>query len=453
MVIMPYLVLAITFLFMFAMGLLVPALLVLSYSRFGAGLSLVFGIYIVDALMMGSGTINVGINLFFPDIVLGLIAAVAGLRLIFISELPDQNRAWLCFCTLIVVSLLTGLISFGTAAGVQARAYFYFMVSGLYAMSFTMDEKRLRLVFNALTVSAFVFVLLAFYRWIVYYTPIEELLPPGGIYNVDGAIRVVYSSNTLVIAQMLVCGLFFAAAARGYAIARFVSPVLLGTVLVLQHRSVWLAAMVGVLVRLLLGNSKSGSAAKQIVLVGAIIAVTAVPLVFSDKLSGVTQQVGASASNVLAGKGTAGERLNSWREIIKNWYTAGPRSILIGQSFGSDNTRYVEDSRGGTRKIDYLAHNFYVQTLFNTGLLGLGAFLLAAWYVMTGLYRICRAGHGGVEAEVLLVLMAMQLAYYIPYGTDYLQSFIFGISLAYVAGKDMLQRQTAIEGARQGAWT
>ena len=54
---------------------------------------------------------------------------------------------------------------------------------------------------------------------------------------------------------------------------------------------------------------------------------------------------------------------------------------------------------------------------------------------------------------MLLVLMAMQLAYYVPYGTDYLQSFIFGIALAYVAGKDLLQRQSVVEESPQGALT
>ena len=57
----------------------------------------------------------------------------------------------------------------------------------------------------------------------------------------------------------------------------------------------------------------------------------------------------------------------------------------------------MADSSGGTKKISYMAHNFYVQTLFNTGLLGLGAFLVAAWYVMAGLYRIYRDWPGAVS--------------------------------------------------------
>ncbi len=244
----------------------------------------------------------------------------------------------------------------------------------------------------------------------------------------------------------------FENAENGFTVARLFAPLLLGMVLVLQHRAVWLAALVGVMVRLMLGRSKSGSALSQVFLLFVIVAVTAVPLIFSEKLSGVTQQVGVSASQALSGQGTTGERLNSWKEIIRNWYGAGVRSVVIGQSFGTDNSRYVRDSRGATRKINYIAHNLYVQTLFNTGLLGLLAFLAATRYILVGLYRICRDDRGGIEAEVLLVLIVMQLAYYIPYGTDYLQSFLFGIALAYVAGKNALLSNVVLATPQKSVW-
>ena len=434
MIVLSYISLVLPFILMFALGLIVPAILVLSYSRPAVGLTLIFGIFLIDTLTMGDGQISLGINLFYADIALGMIALIAGLRLVFASDFPKKNGAWLLFCALICVSLLTGLISYGSTAGVQARPYFYFMVTGLYAMSFAMTNERLRFVFNALAGTACLLICLAIYRWVVYYTPISSLLPAGGVYNVDGPIRVIYSNQALVIAQVLVAGFFFAAASRGFTVARLLSPVLLGTTLVLQHRSVWLAALIGVLVRLLLGRSRSGSPFGQLVIVAGIVAATTVPLVFTEKLSGVTQQIGASTSSALEGEGSAGERLRSWNEIVKNWYGAGVRSIVIGQSFGTDNSRYVTDSRGAMRKINYMAHNLFVQTLFNTGLLGLLAFFATTSYLIRGLYRICRDGHGGTEAEVLLVLIAMQLAYYVPYGTDYLQSSLFGIALAYVAG-------------------
>ncbi|MEC5218594.1 hypothetical protein RCH09_003568 [Actimicrobium sp. GrIS 1.19] len=436
--IISYILMGAPYLFMALCGVLVPALLVLCYSRFWIGLVMVCSIFIIDTLTLGEGGFNLGINFYYADIFLGLLSVAAGLRLVFAVDFPNRYWPWLAFCGLILVSLGTGLISFGSIAGVQARAYFYFMAASLYAMSFTMTEARLRQIFSAFAISAFLLIGIAIYRWIVYYTPIPSLLPPGGSYNVDGAIRVIYSYSALVLAQVLIGGVFFAAASPGFTIARLFSPFLLAAVLALQHRSVWLAAIVGILVRLLLGNSKSGSTSSQLILLVSIAAVTAVPLAFNSSLSGVSEQVGSSASRAFSGSGTGGERLQSWGEIVKNWYGAGVRSIVIGQSFGTDNSRYVKDGQGLTRKINYVAHNLYVQTLFNTGLLGLLAYLAANWFVISGLYKLSRDGRGGIEAEVLLVLMAMQLTYYIPYGVDYLQGFLFGAALAYVAGKNSL---------------
>jgi len=110
----------------------------------------------------------------------------------------------------------------------------------------------------------------------------------------------------------------------------------------------------------------------------------------SDKLSGVSSQVSHSASRALSGQDTTSERLQSWQETIKNWYGAGIRSVVIGQSFGVINNRYVKDSQGQIRKINYTAHNLYVQTLFNTGLIGLLAFLSATIFLVSRLYMKSR---------------------------------------------------------------
>lgn len=433
MTVLSYLLSTLPFLVALALGLLVPIVLILLYRNFGAGLFLVMLSFMVDTLTLGTAAINLGINLFFPDLTFLLLAFTAALRFFFAKDFPRKNVAWFAFVFLVIISTVTGIASFGSSGGVQARSYFYFVVAGSYAMSFRMSDEQLRSIFNALVVCTLLLIGTAFYRWVVYYTPITSLLPPGGTYNIDGAIRVIYSNHALVIAQVMVAAFFFALAAGGFALSQFLSPLLLGMVIVLQHRSVWLAAMVGVLARFLLGNTKSGSTVRQLVFVAAIAAITAVPLAFNQGLSSVTQQVGNSAAGALSGGGTGGERLQSWGEIVKNWYGAGARSIVIGQSFGSDNTRTVTDSRGESKQISYIAHNLYVQTLFNTGLLGLAAYLIACIYVVLGLYRICRTTRDNVLAEVLFVLIVMQMAYYVPYGVDYLQALLFGAALAYVA--------------------
>lgn len=426
---------ALPFVVMLGLGLLLPILLVLCYSRYGFGLAIIAGMFVIDAMLLHGGGFHLGINLFYTDFALVLIGMAAGLRLLFAPDFPRRHWAWLVFCAMICLSLALGLASYGTAAGVSVRGYFYFMVTGLYGMSFPMDQRRVRFTLNALVAVAGLLLLLTAYRWVVYYTPITALLPEGGVYNVDGAIRVIKSNEALVLGQVLVGGLFFAAAARGLHVAQWLSPLLLGVVLALQHRSVWLAMLVGGLTRFLVVRTKQSSTFSQLLLVAAIAGATSIPMVFSDKLSGLTQQVQHSAERALQGHDTTHERFGNWKALIELWYQGGAKSIVIGQSFGADSSRYVEDEKGASKKISYVAHNLFVQTLYNTGLVGLAAMLVAFAYVLRGLYRLNRDGVGGTETQILLVLMVMQMAYYVPYGEDYLQGLLFGVALSYVAAR------------------
>lgn len=426
---------ALPFLVMLGLGLLLPILLVLCYSRYGFGLAIIAGMFVIDAMLLHGGGLHLGINLFYTDFALVLIGMAAGLRLLFAPDFPLRHWAWLAFGATIFLSFALGLASYGTAAGVSVRGYFYFLVTGLYGMSFPMDQRRVRFTLNVLVVVAGLLLLLTAYRWVVYYTPITALLPEGGVYNVDGAIRVIKSNQALVLAQVLVGGLFFAVVARGLHMAQWLSPLMLGVVLALQHRSVWLAMLVGGLTRFLVVRTKQSSTFSQLLLVAAILGVTSVPMVFSDKLSGLTQQVQHSAERALQGHDTTHERFGNWKAMIELWYRGGAKSIVIGQSFGADSSRYVEDEKGASKKISYYAHNLFVQTLYNTGLVGLAAMLVAFAYVIRGLYRLNRDGVGGTETQILLVLILMQMAYYVPYGEDYLQGLLFGVALSYVAAR------------------
>lgn len=429
------------FLVAMLLGLLIPIVLIYLHKNFGLGLFLIISAFLVDTWTLGGAALNLGINLFFADGVFLLIAFSSLTRFFLNKKTPAKNTAWYLFTALVLISTLTGIASFGSSGGVQARSYFYFIAAGSYAMSFPMDSRRLISIYKALAVTAFLLIGITVYRWIVYYLPISDLLPPGGTYNIDGPIRVIYSNHALVIAQVMVASFFFSIITPLYASAKLLSPLLLSMVVVLQHRSVWVAALAGIMARFLIGNTKSGSASSQFVLGLIIVAFIFIPLSMSDKLSGVTQQVSNSAAKALAGGGTGGERLQSWGELVKKWYAAGPRSILIGQSFGSDSTRTVTDSRGESKQISYVAHNLYIQTLFNTGFLGLVTYAITLVYVLRGLYRICKTERNDVHAEILFILLVIQTVYYIPYGVDYLQALLFGAALAYVASNKLVPQE------------
>jgi O-antigen ligase len=191
--------------------------------------------------------------------------------------------------------------------------------------------------------------------------------------------------------------------------------------------------LVGVLIRFLLVRSKESSAFTQALLLVAVVGITAAPMLVSDRLGGVTQQLQSSTERVLQGADTTGSRFNNWKATLSLWANGGPTTLAIGKIFGADTTRYIEDEKRGSIKIQFYAHNLYVQNLYNTGLIGFTAFLAALAYVIRGLYRLNRSGVDGIETQVLMVLMVMQMAYYVPYGTDYLQSLLFGVALSFVA--------------------
>lgn len=443
MIILGYLFMALPFMVMIMLGIAAPLLILLMYLRFGAGLVAITGMFIIEALYMQVSGLNVGISLYYTDIVLAFVGFVALLRFIGSDQFPHRHKAWVLFCTLIAVSFILGLATNGSMAGVQARPYIYFVAAGLYAMSFPVDERRLRLVMNAFAISAIIMLLLSVYRWIVFYTPIYDLLPEEGVYNVDGPMRVIPSNDALVIAQVVVVGLFFARISWLYSLARFASPVLLAATLALQHRSVWLAALVGVCLAFLLQRANRASWGSQAVLLVVVVLTAVAPMVLSDRLSTVSTEVESSSERLLAGTDTTAARAGTWKSALGTWATSNPKQFLIGNTFGGDTTRYIEDERTGAfKKITHAVHNMYIQTLVDTGLVGLICWIAVITYVIRNLYRLARDG-AGIEAEALLIMIAMQAAYYVPYGTDYLQNVLFGVAVAYVACKTQKHRRTS----------
>ena len=443
------------YLLAFLLGIAIPALGVVCYWNFAAGLTVTSVMFSLETLYRDVGGVHIGISIYYTDIVLLFIAVIAALRVVAARDVPRRHAAWMLYALAFVISLVVGLINYGAGAGVQARAYFYSVAVGSYAMSFRIEPRHVKAVVTAFASLSLLFIGVCVYRWIVYYTPIPDLLPPEGNYNPDGAIRVIKSNEALILAQALVVGLFFAGISRSALLARIASPPILGVVLALQHRSVWLATLVGILAAVFVARSRDGSRVGQLLLAVAIVSVTSLPLALSDRLSGLSGQVSGAAERAVDAQGSVGERVDNWKGLIQLW-AATPRSILVGQSFGSDSTRYVQDHlNGGEHKITYFAHNHYVQTLYNLGLVGIVAFLAVQVYAVNGLYRLCANGHGEQTAALLLVLVLMQAAYYVPYGTDYFQSAILGVAIAFVATRQRLaddeKRGSAPAGGKRPA--
>lgn len=425
------------------MGVLFPLLAMQCYRHFAAGMVVVGLSILVDAYFLQSAGIELGLKLYVADFALVLIAGIAAARWLSAADQPRRHLAWVVFATVFFVGLAIGLGKAGTAAGVQARNDFYALAAATYAMSFPIAARHVRQLTDALVVIALLLLALCVYRWTVYYSPLPDLLPPEGTYNIDGAIRVIGSNSALIVAQALLLGIFFPSVGFGVWMSRLLAPFLLGGVVVLQHRSVWLAALVGVLVSLLMAGARQASRLKQMLLLGVIGLVTALALLLGDSGSNLSGQLTRSASTALAGQGTAHARFENWRATLGQWIGEGPRALAIGRGFGGDTTRYVYTESGERREISFGAHNHYVAVLSGMGIVGFGAWIAVIAFAVRGLYRFCAGGDGGVEAAALFMLMCTQLVYYVAYGSDYLQFLIFGVAVAYVSQRQREDRPAA----------
>jgi hypothetical protein len=433
MISMPYLV-------ALGLGLAVPLLALALYTRFAAGLGFLALMFAADSVFFGSARINLGVNLYVNDLVFLLLGGVAAARWAFARDMPRRPLPWVLFVALFFLGLGWGLAEHGTPAGVQARDYFYGIVAASYFMSFPVDERRVKQVFEAAFLLSLLLLVVAAYRWTVYYLPVSALLPPGGVWSPDGPTRVIPSQEALLLAQVLLLGLFFSKAATGTRVARWLAPVLLAAVVTLQHRSVWVAAVIGLVAAFALGRSVQGNKFGQLIALLVVVTLTALPLVFSERLSSVTQEVGRSAATAVAGQGTVHSRLQDWRQTLRDWSQAGPRALVVGYGFGRDTARVLVNEQGERRLITFGTHNHYVAMITNTGVLGLAAFAVFAGALVLRLYGMVRRAEGGIAAPALLTLLTMQLAYYVPYGTDYMQHALLGIVGAFVATR---QREVA----------
>lgn len=423
---------AVPFVVALLLGLGLPLLAIGLYRHFAAGLWFMVLILGVDAVFFSSVRLYLGINVYMADLGYGLLALVAGLRWLLAREVPRRHGAWLLLVALFALGLALGLVANGTRAGVQARDLFYSLVAASYFMSFEIDGRRMRQLVQAAVVLAVVLLLVTAYRWLVFALDIRELLPPAGGWNPDGGDwRVIPSHEALLLAQVLVMGLFFAHLGGGAAVARWIAPLVFAAVVVLQHRSVWIAGLIGVVAALALVPRMRSSAPAQWAALVLVVTLTLLPLALSDRLSGLGGELRRSAVTAVTGQGTVHSRLQDWRQTVREWAQSGPRVWAIGHGFGRDNTRTTFTESGERRTIRFGAHNHYVAMLTDTGLLGLTAFGLLAAGTLLGLYRRARAGDA--PASLLFVWLLMQLAYYVPYGTDPWQHALLGLAVAYLA--------------------
>jgi hypothetical protein len=359
------------------------------------------------------------------DVLFALVVAAGLARLLRVRRYTRLLRWLLLLGTVAVVSLLRGMLTISLQGSVNDfRQYLQFAGPALYFATFPpsawLSDRVGRLWLGAAGVMATLVTL----RWLDVFAGVHLGVPAEQFGN-DTAIRVIDGPYTFFLATAAVLTLP-AWVQRGRRARRlqWLSVVLLLFVMLLDRRTVWLAMLVGVVV-LLLRNRSFGRRALAM-LAGAAI-VTSVVFVAFPGSSSEQEPLARSATST----GTLTWRVNGWTELVTSW-SENPANWLLGKPFGSGFERRVEGS-----DVSSHPHNFYIETMLRTGVVGLLALIALTAGLLRALWRLGpERGIGGsllFGPDVLPALVAMQLVWFITWVPGSEQGIVTGLAIALVA--------------------
>lgn len=307
----------------------------------------------------------------------------------------------------LVLNVLRGTAALGVQLAVnEARAWIYLLAALAFTATAPVRDRRWWTVIG-----------LGYCGWLMCWTvvgfKVTGVHPVTSYVEVSGELtdpRPVTAAAAVVLAQVMLV-LVAVRTRRRHLVA---GAALAATLVVLQHRTVWFAAIAG-LAYLGLGALRDGGRGRLAAVLTAL-AVTAGTVVLL--LSGIAQRsaVVVSAENVTASDNTLAWRVTGWIELLQD-RTSGA-GVLIGHPFGEGFRRVVAG-----QVIAVSPHSHYVETALRFGLFGLAAsvvLIVLAWRGAAPLGRVARA-----PRAVLIVLAVFALTY----RCDPLQGILLGTVL------------------------
>jgi hypothetical protein len=407
--------------------------------------ALVFGLALLTASNTSLG-FKLGIWLYPQDLFFVVLGIACLIRFSLFASPKSVPPVWWMLGAVQLLLLAWGTSRFGTAAGVDSRAHFYVWVAVAYFCSVQWTDAMMGRVVNAWIACATMLCLLACYRWIgsaidpAYAAQIMALDTTGGRFRVVGA------EAALMIAIGILFLLFKMMAGKLPLFQRLLLPVLTLSVVVLQHRSVWVSLCIGVACLLWI-QRRERKPVRTALGVGLMALPLAVLLTIPGQGNSIVDSLKSSAGQAVSTQeGTMVGRVMNWQELLTKWaYSKNPVTYLIGMPYGSGyNPVELED---GTGTNDMVPHNHLVHILYRGGLIGVFATLFIFYRLWVRAVEAARTARQRWAACFPVILAAL-FAYYIPYWASIVDAMLIGIAISYL-GIQQRTRQVVLEAARR----
>lgn len=444
MLILSYLFVVAPYLIAIGFALMLVALLVLATRSPWVVITLLGVAMVAEAASIHPLSLHLGLWIYPGDAFAGITAGGLLFRVLFMGKRNLVPTAWWVFGAVQFVLFAWGLAMHGTGAGVDYRPHFSAWAGAAYLATFTQDERFIRRLLLAVQFIAYGMMAVAIFRWVgsafdpVFARKVDYFVTTGVPF------RVLWSPPAFVIGMAMLVSIFYAATDRLKGGHWLLGMLFAAFVLVLQHRTVWVASLGGVgMLAFVLSKARAGVGMKMVAAgVGLVVLVG----VMATSLQGVSGSIQSQAKSAVSSGGTfQGGRVTSWVALLKDWAGSGsPSTYLVGKPFGSGYDRYT--SEFAKEAVHNQPHNYYVHLLFRGGLIGLIAFLWVMWHAAAALRRQLAAGD--TYAPLLLAILAALLLYYIPYAVSYDHAIFLGLLLGAIM-KDRATRSNEAVVPRQ----
>jgi hypothetical protein len=353
------------------------------------------------------------------DLVVYLVLAAGLWRCHERSRWPT---ALLLVLAIFVLSVLRSFATFGIGgADLAFRAELTFIGAAIFGVSLAPSD--LEPLLRDVRRLAYVFVVALLTRWAGLTDGIDSY---DEAFFESRAVPAIYAAT---MAMALIYSLWSWLERRPEGRPALATVVLATCVVLTRHRSVWVAAFIGLVVLLLLFRSdrhRRDRAAAVTVSAGVLVMLIG-PGLFGDLFSTLEQ----SASDTR----TWEWRVDGWRTIWTQHVARGPISMMVGTEYGHP---WIDTTQATGHSVS--PHNFYVRVAVRLG-------LVAATIIVWMYVRVFSAAIRSTSSAGALVaaLIAVQLAYFLLYDPDLAMALVAGALVSWSGSSSRLSTATSAE--------
>jgi O-antigen ligase len=383
-------------------------------------IALVVGVWIASVALRESMSLSLVIASFQVstiDVLAMVMAAVALSRFALHGARSGAGGLTLALAALLAVHLGRGVADFGLEAAINSgRTTLYFVAALAYAATVPggWDSR----VWKVLISAGALLAVLAVPFWLT-----------GGLGSAetfvvrDGEVltsRPVVAAGALVILQAAILSLALRWPSR-----RLAAHIALATgvaVILLQHRTVWLAGLAVAVVGFFLWSARLGRRADRAVF--AAVGVTLLLLPVGAWGLSSTEPLVSSAKEVASEGSTLEWRTAGWRQLVAS--NDSVPEVVGGGPSGASFERRVDG-----RVVDVSAHNALLEVFLRMGILGAAALALLGLVLWLGRAQVADAT-GLPQAGVTLLLLT-QFLFSAAYSLDAVQGIVTGVFVSGLA--------------------